>query len=155
MQPNYTYTNYIPGEVDMQEMLQSPLIWKQFQERWASCSQRLSDILFGTETMSKMIDLSVEFELTDDQTANVSRAIRDIVLGYIYIGDLAELLQKQLGVDNTLASKIGGRMIDILRPAMEEIKNVQRAHFRNRIEQSASPDETKANATNNVLNLRK
>src|SRR3989344_2950390 len=118
MHPNYTYTIYIPGEVDLQEMLQSPLIWKQFQERWVGCSQRLSDILFGTATMSKMIDLSVEFELTDDQTANVSRAIRDIVLGYIYIGDLAELLQKQLGVDNTLASKIGGRMIDILRPAM-------------------------------------
>ncbi|MEK7583115.1 MAG: hypothetical protein AAB483_01775 [Patescibacteria group bacterium] len=152
-----SYTIYIPGEVDLQEILQSPLIWKEFQQRWAVGSPRLSDLLFGVDTMNKMIDISVDFELTDEQTANVSRAVRDIALGYVYIGDLAAVLQKQLGIEQKIASEIGGSALEILRPCMDEIKKIQLARFRNRIEQAATKpiDQPKQENTSNIINLRK
>lgn len=149
-----SYTTYIPGEVDLPEIFQSPVIWKQFQERWAACSDRLSAILFGVDTMNKMIDVSVEFELTDEQTAEVSRAVRDIALGYLYTGDLAANLQQKLGVDEAVAVAIMKRIAELIAPCADEVKKTQLTHFRNRIEQISSAPKTPEQPPSNIINLR-
>lgn len=141
---------YIPGEVDAETFSKSPLLVRQYEAQMAQATEPIKKILFSADTISQLIVIGVDFDLTEQQSAEVSRVVRDIVLGNSYLGDMVTILQDKLTVDEPKARAIANTIVStLLRPAMEDIKALQAARFTNKIRQSE-----RSAAPSNVVDLR-
>ena len=142
----------IPFEVDLDLYLNNPMLWQDFEERISGASEGIKLVLINTATALYLMDLGVDLNLSDEQLSNIARIIRDIALGKEYLGDMTALLQERLVIDQMLAQTVSNRLLnELLKPAMEDIKQVQLKYFQNRIASKATPIGT----TKNILNLRK
>src|SRR5437870_4209139 len=78
--------------------------------------------------------LAVQFNLSDEQTNELTRIVRDVLISTLFVGDLVVELSKRLGVDQERAPLIANALIaQIFKPAMEDIKSMQVAYFPDRI----------------------
>ena len=99
------------------------------------------------------------FGLTIDQKASLVRIIRGILLADEFLGDFPSLISSRLGVEMNTANQIAQKIVnELFAPAMEDIKNMQRGKFRDRIAQTRSSQTQQpppnVSTEGNVINLR-
>lgn len=144
--------DYIPYEIDLERALGSPLIWQDYEDRVSSCPESVRTILCGADTASFLLAIGSEFNLTDNQSQELTRIVRDILISKLYIGDMPVVIQRNLSLDQASSKKIAEKIIkELFVPAIEDIKKMQVEKFPDRIGKSNQPPQT----TDNVLNLRK
>ena len=103
-------------------------------------------------------NLGQAFGLSADQKTELTRIIRDILLADAFLGDFPALVSSKLGVEMNTANQIAQKIVaELFVPAIEDIKNIQREKFKDRIAQAKS-NQTQQLPPNteqgNVINLR-
>lgn len=75
-------------------------------------------------------NLGPAFELSAEQKANVTRIIRDVLLGDISINEMAGKISEKLGIDPTTAYQIQGKIVnELFGSVIEDIKKMQKEKF--------------------------
>ena len=134
LQTNTSFLSYIPGEVDLADILKYPMAMREFQAKLDATSEVLHKILFSDVTFSFLIKTAVEYDLTDDQAKEVSRIVRDILLGDLYLGDMIAQVKEKLGIDEEKARAISNALgEELFTPVLDEIKKLQLKNFSDRI----------------------
>lgn len=104
--------------------------------------------------------LGQTFGLSSGQKTELTRILRNVLLADLFWGDFPSLISSRLGVDANTANQIVKMISDeLLAPALEEIKTMQKSKFGDRIAQSRTDQipqaPQNANADQgNVINLR-
>lgn len=117
--------------------------------------------IFRNFSTAELIEenLGQTFGLNVEQKANLTRILRDMLLGDIFWGDFPKTISDRLQVDSNTADQIVKALTKgLLMPALEDIKTMQREKFRDRIPQNSNQiQQPTANISTegNVINLRK
>ncbi|OGN29799.1 MAG: hypothetical protein A3A33_00700 [Candidatus Yanofskybacteria bacterium RIFCSPLOWO2_01_FULL_49_25] len=129
-----------------------------YDKIWAA-PETIQGLFFNSGTPAKVKSVCDHFKLTDEQSALLSRYIRNVTIANAYIGDMTADLQAQLGVDAQTAQGIANAlMTDLLVPAMGGISQLQAEAFKDKIVQNQELMQKAAKTagvpTKNVINLR-
>ena len=80
--------------------------------------------------------LGTKFGLDEIQKKEIANLIREVLLGNIFIGDFTKSIQEKLNLDEGKSKDIASMIVgELLSPALESVKAVQRAKFPERISQ--------------------
>ena len=72
-------------------------------------------------------DLGPSFGLNKEQRTEVTRIIRDVLLGDISINEMAGKISENLGIDPTFGYQIQSKIVnELFGPAIEDIKKTQK-----------------------------
>jgi hypothetical protein len=78
--------------------------------------------------------IAVGYGLTNKQSAEITRIIRDTLLGGIFLGDLVQAIQSKLSISEDTSKKIASLIIsDLFAPIIEDLKRDQKMKFADRI----------------------
>jgi hypothetical protein len=125
--------------------------------------QNVQNVFRNFSTAEFMTDnLASSFGLDADQTAELTRILRSVLLADLFWGDFPKTVSARLQVPPDAASRIVKAITDgLLTPALEDIKTMQREKFSDRISQNQSnqaqtqPPQQNINPEHdNVINLR-
>ena len=124
-----------------------------------SLPEPIKNILINLSTAEFIEEnLGQSFRLSADQKTELTRIIRDTLLADVFLGDFPSLISSKLGIDMNTANQVAQKiMTELFAPAIEDIKNMQREKFKDRIAQ-AKKNQTQQPPPNteqgNVINLR-
>ncbi|MBI3273543.1 MAG: hypothetical protein HYZ69_00190 [Candidatus Colwellbacteria bacterium] len=133
----------------------------RFMAKVLKLPQNVQNIMRSFPTAEFMVDkVGQTFSLGPEQIMELTKILKDILLAEIFWGDFPFLVSSKLGVDPNTANQIVKKIADeLLAPAIEDIKSMQREKFRDRIAQNRSnqsqqsPQNTNTEQ-GNVINLR-
>ncbi len=109
---------------------------KMFLSTFDQLSMPLRDFLSSDETVYKITALSQNYNLEDDQVAELASTIRELVVGKVFIKDFPTLISSKLGIDNTKAEEMANKLISkSFGPIIEDVKRIQRSKFPEKIQQ--------------------
>src|SRR3989344_3882457 len=116
---------YTPYNIDL-SALPDEAARKKYIERVLSLPKKLVDIIFDSNTAILIEEsLSPRFNLSPSQKQELTRTIRDVVLGEFYFKNLPEVVQKKLQVDEAKAKDLTKELVaSILMPGWEELKSM-------------------------------
>ncbi len=78
----------------------------------------------------------MSYRLTSIQSASLSRLIRKVLIGEIYIGDLPTQIYSDLNLEQSKARELAGILAtQLFQPELEDIKKVQATKFPGRLPQ--------------------
>lgn len=130
-------------------------------ERVLSLPESVKNILTNYSTAEFIEEkLGQTFGLEAEQKANLTRILRNILLADIFWGDFSSLISSKLRVDTNTANQIVKMLTDeLLAPAKEDIKAIQKEKFKDRINQSTSSQVQQSPINSdagqgNIINLR-
>ncbi|MBI2062575.1 MAG: hypothetical protein HYT64_02715 [Candidatus Yanofskybacteria bacterium] len=119
---NFEY--YSPFRVDAKNA--SEISWESFLQKVNTISVSIKNVLTDANTVEFIITLAEDFELTDNQSANISRIIRDTLVGDLFINDLTVTISQKLILDQDTAKQIRDKIVNnLLAPIIEEVKKLQ------------------------------
>ena len=147
-----TYLQFNPYYIDALDW--NDLMWDRFEVKFEKLSLSLKDILISAKTSLFIDGVLGQMGLNISQGQKLSRVIRDIILGDVYLGDMINIIQDNLGVDKDKAKNIASLFISQLsKEALEELKKLHTAKFGQR---EVPPLPKKPEATNNpnIIDLR-
>ena len=149
---------YNPSQVDLEELLLVKKNWDVFANKFIKLPISIKGVITSATTAYYLEFLSKKTNLNQSQSSDLSRIVRDILLTDIFLGDFPVLISSKLGVDMNIANQIAHKIVsELFAPAIEDIKNMQREKFRDRIAQVKNkqtqqpPPNTEQG---NVINLR-
>ena len=152
---------YSPYQVDLEELLLTKEDWDVFANKFIELPVSTKDIMVSDITASYLKNLSEKLGLDQNQSSDLSRIVRDVLLADAFLGDFPALISSKLGVDMNTANQIAQKVVsELFAPALEDIKNIQREKFKDRIAQNRSnqsqqsPQNTNTEQ-GNVIDLRK
>ena len=152
---------YSPYQVDLEELLLTKEDWDVFASKFIELPVSTKDIMVSDTTASYLKNLSEKLGLDQNQSSDLSRIVRDVLLADAFLGDFPVSISSQLGVDMNTANQIAQKVVsELFAPALEDIKNIQREKFKDRIAQNRSnqsqqsPQNTNTEQ-GNVIDLRK
>ena len=127
-------------------------------ERTFSLGDSSRHVLLSADTPCFIQTLGLIFDLSENQSSNLSRIVRDIILGDTFIGNMTTEIEKRLNLPPETAQQIRNKIInELFAPAIEDIKKVQREKFANKIGnqlQTPAPKPPTDINPGNVVNLR-
>ena len=150
---------YSPYEIDIEELLANQENWDVFANKFIKLPINIKNILSPSSTSDYLKDLSENFNLNHDQSAELSRIIRDILLGDLFIGDMVQNISNRMNLAPDEAKRMGNLIVsELFRPAIEDIKKMQVEKFPEKINRPIheKPDlkiEPNINK-NNIVDLR-
>ena len=165
--PVINYDIYDPYKVDFDKFSNKYVLFEEFTRKLRLLSDSMKVILWDTHTSSVIFSMHLEYGLNDQQSANLTRIIRDVLLCDLYIGDLPNLLKQNVGIDEKSAQEIASRIVsEIFKTALDDIKKIQVKKFADRIvskkpfipKNTTNPPSSQQKtpiAQGNVINLRK
>lgn len=103
----------------------------EYTIRVLALPESIKSLLMDSSTAEFIEDnLGQNFKLTREQITEVTRIIRDILLGDISINDMAGKISEKLRVGPTVASEIQSKIInDLFGSAIDDIKKIQKERF--------------------------
>lgn len=132
----------------------------EYTMRVLSLPESLKNILMDPSTADFIEDnLGSSFNLTPEQKIEITRIIRDVLLGDLFIGDMVQNISDRMNLVLDEAKKIGNLIVsELFRPAIEDIKKIQAERFPEKINRPIheKPDlkiEPEINK-NNIVDLR-
>ena len=138
--------NFVPYRVDISNMIHDQVSFGKYLDSVSTATDPIWDILLSSATISVLMDFADTFQLQESQSAELSRIIRDVVLGTMYIGNMPIAIRDRLNIDDGKASTLSDLIArDLFKSATEDIKKVQLAHF---------PEKFPRPVQGNVLNLK-
>lgn len=115
---------YSPFRVDAKNT--SEASWEIFLQKVNNLSIPVKSVLTGEDTVEFIITLAEDLEFTDEQSANFSRILRDVLVGDLLINNLAITLSKKLDLNQDMAKRIYDHITNnLLNPIAEDIKKLQ------------------------------
>ena len=137
------------GITDYQYFLASPFFaeladfeapdTKIFIKSFCELSLLLRDFLSSPDVAVVIISLGEKYGLQEKQVSNLSKVIRDLILGKVFIKDLPIKVSSSLGIDEAKSSQLTNELVSqSFGPITEEIKHIQRTKFPDRITQMKS-----------------
>ncbi len=147
---------YNPFDVDMASILEDDPRWSVFQSSYSVLPENIKDILVLEPTTMYLYGLSLQYGLNEDQSANISRIIRDILLVQAPIINMPQMISNKLGLDIEQSKQIANKIVsELFAPAIEDIKKMQREKFG---QKPTQPRQTQPQANqinqNNIINLK-
>src|SRR3989344_6811428 len=148
---------YSPSQVDLEELLLVKKDWDIFANKFIKLPLKVKDVMTSATTDYYLEFLSKKVGLDQNQSSDLSRIVRDVLLADAFLGDFPALISSKLGVDMNTANQIAQKIVaELFVPAIEDIKNIQREKFKDRIAQAKS-NQTQQLPPNteqgNVINL--
>lgn len=114
-----TFDIYSPFRVDSANLAQDDLSWEQFAEEINRTSDSINNILFSEDTVVFLKDMADKFNLTTDQSAELSRIVRDILLKHITLEDMNPEINKRVTSDVAAVEQISNLIkTDLLKPVI-------------------------------------
>lgn len=102
----------------------------------------LQDFLLSAETSNTIASLSEHYDLGLIETELTAWVIRNVVTGDIYIKNLPGLLSSIAGIETGKSNQLANQIVSrVLAPVVEDIKQIQKQRFPDRIKQR-SPQST-------------
>ncbi|MBP9822207.1 MAG: hypothetical protein KBC81_02045 [Candidatus Pacebacteria bacterium] len=107
--------------------------------------------------------LGPAFGLTEPAIEEITRILKDTLLGNSFVGDLSNDIKHKLNIEEYLAQQIKDKIVkELLAPAAEDIKKIHREKFPDRIKKGSEPvppsppQQTQPTqvSDSNVINLR-
>lgn len=100
----------------------------EYTRRVLSLPEPVRNILMDSSTANYIEeDLGPSFGLNKEQKIEITRIIRDILLGDISINNMAGKISENLGIDPTTAHQIQGKIVnELFISAIGDIKNMQK-----------------------------
>lgn len=130
---------YSPYAVDLNLLAPDSPDWTSYLAKISSLPEKIRGILFDSETVEFFLNLAEAEDLTDGQSVELSRLVKDILVGDLFIGDMAQMIFDRLHVPPVNAKEISSKIIsELFAPALEDIKVMQREKFAGRVTQQAS-----------------
>ncbi|MDP3792899.1 MAG: hypothetical protein Q8Q89_04205 [bacterium] len=112
---------------------------KVFIQSFCALSLPLRDFLSSPDVAAVIVSLGEKYGLQEKQISTLSRIIKDLVFGKVFIKDLPSNISSGLGIDETKASQLVNELASqSFGPVLEDIKRIQRAKFPERIAQMKS-----------------
>ena len=85
--------------------------------------ENLKDILRSEQTAQKIFSIRKNANLSLYQGELIASIVRDIVLGYVFLGDMTTEIEKRLKVDEQMAGEIGDQILgEIFAPVWKELE---------------------------------
>ncbi len=134
---------HTPYTVDVFEIKDESTL-RSYMARVLALPDSIKKIMTEEETADYLEDmLGPQFNLSEDQIENLCRVVRDILLGDLFLGDVKNFVAQKLSVDQNSALQIINRVVtDLLAPALEDIKKIQRENFAKEINATRRPEQT-------------
>lgn len=160
---------YSPIEVDEDELLRNDEAHELLYAKINTLPENVQDILFDEHTDETLKKISNELQLNQNQTIEMARLVRDLLIKDIYLGNIILEAANRLQIGENTARDIANRLVsDLFVPALEEIKKLHTEKFgpstnSRQTQKSTTPtsfqpttpkQESNVNP-NNVLDLRK
>ena len=118
---------YSPFDVDIDTMLNDNNRWVLFEKKLAAVPESIKNILILAPTISFLQLLSFRKGFTETQSADVSRIVRDTLLGDRPLSSMVSQLSLKLNIDTPKATIIANEIVEnLFMSALEDIKRVQR-----------------------------
>ena len=112
---------------------------KVFIKSFCELSIPLRDFLSSPDIAAVIISLGDKYGLQEKQISILSKIIKDLVFGKIFIKDLPLNISANLGIDEIKASQLVNDLVSqSFGPILEDIKRIQRTKFPERINQMKS-----------------
>ena len=109
---------------------------KLFLTDYTNMSVALKNYLSSTETATNISTLGLDYQLDDSQISHIATAIRELILGKIFIKDFPMTISSRLGIDDIKAGEIANNIISkSFGPIIEDLKRIQRIKFPDKITQ--------------------
>lgn len=129
------YFQYSPFFVDAEMM--SDLAWEKLQDKIDKIPISLYNLLVDSKTSEVIEGLNKKYIQLSVQGPDVARLIRDVVIADVFLGDMPQEIQRRLGLDPAMAREVANLIVaQVFVPVLEELKQVHRQEFPNRISQS-------------------
>lgn len=110
---------------------------ESYMNRVRNLPESIKQTLTDSATADYIIEtIAPHFSLEEEQVTELTRIIRDILLGDLFIGDMSTNISQKLNVDQQVTQQIQEKMInDLFANAIEDIKKIQREKFPDRVGQ--------------------
>src|SRR3990167_8900680 len=109
---------------------------KIFLSSFRSLSPSLREFLSSDTTASTIFTTGQSYNLDDNQIFTLAKAVRELLLGKIFIKDFPLTLSSKLGIDDIKAGEIANKIISkSFGPIIEDVKRIQRSKFPDKIMQ--------------------
>mgnify|MGYP001599050024 FL=1 len=99
----------------------------EYTARVLSLPESIRNILMDSSTAEFIEDnLGPNFDLSRVQITEITRIIRDVLLGEFSVNNMALVISRNLKIDLTVANQIQSKVTnDLFGPVIEDIKNLQ------------------------------
>lgn len=130
---------FSPFRVDADKLSGNEAIWQDFLIKVNASLKKVQNILIDVETIDFLAGITEEFGFSEGQSKELTRTVRDILLADIFLGDFPALISQKLNIETETTNQIVQKIIgELFAPAIEDIKNIQREKFGDRIAQARS-----------------
>lgn len=104
----------------------------EYANRVLALPEPVKNILMDSTTAEFIEEnLGPSFGLNKEQKTEVTRIIRDVLLGDISINEMAAKISENLGIDPTIAYQVQGKIVnELFGPAIEDIKKATPQPYR-------------------------
>lgn len=158
---------YDPIDVDAELFSKDFEFEDEVYTKARSTGGNILSILFSDETPQIMQGIGQNFRLNQNQSAYLSRIVREVLIADIFIGDIVAEIAKRLNIQTADAQSLANALLtQLFAPAIEDIKKIHREKFPDRIPkpsaattqpsqaaQSTNPQSPPVNA-GNTINLK-
>ncbi len=157
---NIEYDTYAtPFDVDLSTP-KSEKFFEAYTIKVTSLPELIKNILMDSSTAEFIEEnLGPNFNLTPEQKIEITRIIRDVLLGDLFIGEMLQNISDRMKLLPDEARKLGNLIVsELFGPAIEDIKKMQIEKFPEKINRpipekpdlKIEPDINK----NNIVDLR-
>ena len=164
---NFYY--YSPFRVDANIISKDKRIWEIYIKKINQLPVPIQDLLIKAKTIDFLSDIGGVFSLSKDQSAELSRIVRNILIGDSYIGNMTRDISKRLNLDWKISSQTANAIFGgLFQEALEDIIAIQKEKFPDKkVSLAQKPikideeDKVPFNPTgqvvskNNIIDLRK
>lgn len=147
---------YSPIDIDQEALLRDDQKHEAFYSKINALSENIQEVLFDSATEESVKKISEQFAVSWNQTAEMTRLIRDLLIADAYLGNIVSDVRTRLLVSDGIAREIANSIISgIFAPVLEELKKIHIQKF-GRKDQAAEPTPAVQPNTNpnNIVNLK-
>src|SRR3989344_8449001 len=107
----------------------------EYTGRVLSLPESIKNILMDSSTAEFIEEnLGQNFDLNREQKTEITRIIRDILLGDFSLNSMSGLISSKLNIDQNTSTQIANKIVnDLFGPAIEDIKKLQAERFSEKI----------------------
>ncbi len=127
-----------PYNIDLDILSADETLWSSFAKKFVILPKDVKDILLLDNTTAFLLDISHQLTLNEEQTKELTRIIRDVLLGDIFINDMSATISQKLNADQQTAQQIRDKIVkELFASAIEDIKKIQQDKFPDRVGQGS------------------
>lgn len=109
---------------------------KLFLSDYSNMPPAVKNFFASTETATTISSVGLNYQLDDNQVSAIAGALRELLIGKIFIQDLPMTVSSKLGIDDVKAGAIVNSIVSkSFAPIMEDLKRIQRSKFPDKIMQ--------------------